>query len=357
MFHIKKLVLVVMIAGLFGMLMVACNGGNDEASGENNQPEENETNNNDTNEANEANDEPADDAADYPDKSVQMVVPYSAGGGTDTVARAISEFIDFEESLVVSNIEGSGGAIGTMEVVNADPDGHTLLMHSVTAAVSGYHTGLFDTKIWQDLEPVASMVTQSGGIVVREDSDWETVEDLVEYAQANPQELSVGLPGIGGGAHIISAIFADAADIEVNYVPFDGSADSRAALAGGHIDVMAGFVSEFYDFIQEGEFRMLASTGSERSPQLPDVPTFTEMDIDFVLNHRNGIFAPQGTPEAVIDKLNERLEEVTQNEEFITLMDGLVTESAFLSADEFKEELEELDAMIEPVGELIRNEE
>ncbi|MGM8365566.1 tripartite tricarboxylate transporter substrate binding protein [Virgibacillus sp. W0181] len=292
----------------------------------------------------------------YPERSLKMIVPYSAGGGTDTVARAVSQFIDMDEEMVVTNLDGGSGKIGTMEVVESDPDGYTLLTHSVTATVSGYYSGLYENKIWEEMEPVAAVASQSGGIVVRADSKWETIDDLVDYAKDNPGELSIGLPGIGGGAHVISAVFADAADIEVNYVPYDGSSESRAALAGNHIDIMAGFVSEFYDFIQEGDFRMLATTGSERSPMLEDVPTFKEMDIEFVLNHRNGIFAPKGTPKEVIDVLNEKIKEVTEDEEYIELMNGLVTESAYLSAEDFTKELKDLDNMIEPVGDLIKAE-
>ncbi|MFD1037274.1 tripartite tricarboxylate transporter substrate binding protein [Virgibacillus byunsanensis] len=297
------------------------------------------------------------DMDNYPDGTVRLVVPYSAGGGTDTVGRAIAEYIDVDnESMIIANIEGSGGSIGTKEVVDESPDGQTLLIHSVTAAVSGYHTGLYDERVWKQLKPVAALVSQSGGIVVSADSEFETAEDLIEFAENNPNELSVGVPGIGGGGHIISAIFADSAGIDVNFVPFDGSADSRAALAGGHIDVMSGFVSEFYDFIQDGEFRMLASTGSERAEQLPDVPTFSELGIDFVLNHRNGIYAPADTPDEVIDYLNKRLQEVSENQEFIDLMNSLVTEVDYLNAEEFEAEMESLDSIIEPVGHLISGE-
>jgi len=290
----------------------------------------------------------------YPTKPVKVVVPYSAGGGTDSVTRAISKFIELDQPMVVTNLTGGGGKIGTLEVAGSDPDGYTLLAHSVTAVVSGYYSGLYPERVWQELEPVASMVSQSGGIVVRADSKWETLEDLVAYAKENPGELTIGIPGIGGGSHIISAIFADVTGIEVSYVPFQGSADTRAALAGGHIDVMAGFVSEFYDFIQEGEFRMLASTGSERSPKLPDVPTFEEKGIDFVLNHRNGLFAPKGTPEEVITELELKLKEVAESQEFIDLMGEMVIESAYLSSEDFTTELQSLDALIEPVGHLIK---
>lgn len=291
---------------------------------------------------------------EYPEKEIKMVVPYSAGGGTDTVARAIAEFVDLEKPMVITNLEGGSSKIGTLEVVGSEADGYTLLAHSVTAVVSGYHSGLYDEKIWKEMEPVAAMVSQSGGIVVRADSDWNTIEDLVKYAKENPGELSIGIPGIGGGGHVLSAIFANATGIEVNYVPFEGSADARAALAGGHVDIMGGFVSEFYDFIQEGEFKMLASTGTERSSKLPDVPTFIESGIDFVLNHRNGIFAPKGTPKEIIDKLNAELKEVAENEEFKKLMDSMVIESAYLSADDFSKELQDLDSAIEPVSDLIR---
>ena len=224
----------------------------------------------------------------------------------------------------------------------------------VTAVVAGYYADLYDVPIWTKLAPVASMVSQSGGIIVRANSEWNTVEDLVAYAKQNPGKVTVGIPGFGGGSHIISAVFANVTGVDISYVPFKGAAETRAALAGGHVSMIAAFVSEVYDFIKAGELKMLASTGSKRSPKLPEVPTFKEKNIDFVLNHRNGVFAPQGTPKEIIAKLESALKDVSETDEFKQLMEKVLVESDFLSSEAFVKELEALDRTIKPIGHLIK---
>ncbi|MBN1829158.1 MAG: tripartite tricarboxylate transporter substrate binding protein [Deltaproteobacteria bacterium] len=293
-------------------------------------------------------------ADNYPTKSIKVVVPYSAGGGTDTIARAIGKFVELNKPFVVTNITGGGAKIGTMEVAGSKPDGYTLLMHSVTAVASGYHAGLYDTKIWKDLKPVASMTSMVGCIAVKADSPYKTIGDLIAFAKANPGKVSAGVSGIGGGAHIIVAVFADVAGVKLNYVPFAGASNTRAALMGGHVDMAAAFISEVYDFVKSGNLRVLATTGSARSSDLPDVPTFQESGIDFVLHHRNGIFAPKGTSDDVIKVLDDALQLVADNKEFQNVLKGMLIDSAYLSSDDFTVELEKLDKMIEPIAPLIR---
>jgi tripartite-type tricarboxylate transporter receptor subunit TctC len=227
-------------------------------------------------------------------------------------------------------------------------------MHSVTAVASGYHAALFDTKVWKDLKPLASMTSMVGCIAVKANSPHKNIGDLVAYAKANPGKVSAGVSGIGGGAHIIVAVFADVTGIKLNYVPFAGAADTRAALAGGHVDMAAAFISEVYDFVKSGDLRVLATTGTARSSELPDVPTFKESKIDFILHHRNGLFAPKATPNDVIKVLEDALKNVADNKDFKTVMKGMLIDSAYLPSAEFTVELEKLDKMIEPIGHLIR---
>lgn len=275
---------------------------------------------------------------EYPSKPIQMVVPYTAGGGTDAFARNVVRFSDLAKNIVIKNIEGGGAKIGTMEVVNARPDGYTLLAH-VQAIAIGYHAGLYDTPPWEDLDPICSMTAEDNAISVNVNSPFKTIEDLIAYAKANPGKLRHGFAGVGGTTHTTTASFANKTGIEINLVPFKGGADSRAALAGGHIDCISSQVSEVIDLVNAGDLRMLATTGTGRHPLAPDVPTLTERGIDFVYQVWRGFFAPKGTDPAIIQRVSRSFEEVAKNPEFIKVMDGLGFQIEFRGAERFLEEI------------------
>ena len=157
--------------------------------------------------------------AEYPNKPIQVVVPYSAGGGTDTFARNVIRFSDLADDFVVKNIAGGGAKIGTMEVINARPDGYTLLAHVMAIAI-GYQAGLYDTPPWEDLIPISSITVEDSAISVNADSPFKTIEDLIKYAKANPGTLRYGFAGVGGTTHTVTASFANETGIEVNLTPF-----------------------------------------------------------------------------------------------------------------------------------------
>ncbi len=289
----------------------------------------------------------------YPAKTIEIIVPYAAGGGQDVLTRAIEKYWALEKPIAVINKPGSGAKMGTTEVMRSNPDGYTLLSHTM-ALVIGYYADVYDTPVWREVEPVACITTEDSSISVNVDSKWNTIEELIDYAKKNPGKLNVGFAGIGGTTHTLAAGFANKAGIEVTYVPFAGGADTKTALAGGHIDVMCSQISEAIDMVRAGKFRMLAISGEQRNKGVPDVPTLKEKGIDFVYEMWRGIFAPKGTPKEVISIVEAELKKITENPEFVSLMSNLTYKVNFVPAEEFTEVMEEGSKLIEPLAPLLK---
>jgi len=291
----------------------------------------------------------------YPEQPIKVVVPYNAGGGTDVLTRAVAKYIELEQPFVVTNVAGAGAKIGTMEVVNSKPDGYTILSHS-KALVVGYHSGLFDVPIWRELEPIAAFVQEQNGFSVKKDAPWNTIEEFIEYAKKNPNKVKWGFAGIGGSTHASVAAFCKDVGIEVNYVPYNGAAESRAALAGGHVDIIVTQISEVIDMVKAGDFRMLATTGEERNPHTSDVPTLQERGIDHVFTMWRGFYAPKGTPEQVIKKLETAFKQASENPELKKFLEDMTFEVKFMDSEQVKRQLEEDAKALEPLAPALKAE-
>ncbi len=292
---------------------------------------------------------------EYPSKPIQVVVPYSAGGGTDIFARTVLRYTDLNDDIVVKNIAGGGAKLGTMEVINSKADGYTLLSHVMAIAI-GYHAGLYDTPPWEKLDPICSITVEDSGISVKADSPWKTIDDLINYAKENPGKLRLGFAGVGGTTHSVSAIFAMKAGIDVNFTPFKGGADSRVALAGGHIDAISTQVSEVIDLVEAGELRMLVTTGSKRHYLVPNVPTLKESGIDFVFQVWRGFFAPKGTPQNILNTLEKSMENATKNKEFVEVMKKLGYEIEFRGSEKFLDEIKRNHVEFAKISDILKGE-
>lgn len=296
---------------------------------------------------------------DYPSETVNVTVPYGAGGGSDTLARQIGATLDEMDllngqSYVVTNIDGGSGSIGTVEVLNQEANGHNLLFHSVTALVGGPHAGTYTDKFWEEeLTPVGFMTAMYYGLCVTDDSEWTSVEKFIEAAKANPGGISVGIAGMGGANHIVGLQFAEAAGIELNFVPYPGAADIKAALEGGHVDCAILATSESVDYVEAGKFVQLAYS-AEEPLETVEAPTFIDCGIDFSFTHRNGYFVGAETPQEYIDYLNDALSQVAQNEAFVETMTQSATIVDYLGPDEAKAYLVELDASLAEIADQLK---
>lgn len=247
-------------------------------------------------------------AQNFPERPIKVIVPYPAGGPTDTVARTISQGLstDLGQSVVVENLAGAGGRLAMKTVARAAPDGYTLLLggtnnNGITPAV--YKELDFDAI--KDFAPVASIASDSLVFVVNPKVPAKTLAELVAYAKANPGKLSMG-GGIGISPHFIMEFVRVKSGTNIQFVPYRGAAPAMNDVIGGQIQIHASARVLLLPQIQAGKLRALAVASAKRWPELPDVPTLTEAGFPgFPTDIWYGLLATAGTPAPVIAKLND----------------------------------------------------
>jgi tripartite-type tricarboxylate transporter receptor subunit TctC len=292
---------------------------------------------------------PSATAADFPAKDITLVCPWSAGGGTDTLSRALvknaKKFMGVNVNVV--NKTGGMGAVGMGDVANAKPDGYTVCM--LTTQLSTYRLmGLADLS-YRDFDLLMLLNRSMGVIAVKADSQWKTMKDLIDYAKANPGKLTVGHTGAGGAWHLAMASLATSNNVEFTYVPFDGAAPSRTALLGGHVDVVPAGVDELLQLYQSKKIRVLAIAADERHPAMPDVPTYAEAGFpsDPISDWR-GLGAPKGLDPKVKAKLEEGFKKCFDDPEFKKLADELAIHLVYKDASAFEKFLAGMEKTLEP---------
>jgi len=242
----------------------------------------------------------------YPAKPIRLIVPWPAGGAADAVGRAVAEGLRVElgQSVVVDNIAGAGGNIGTQQFVRQPADGYTLLLAtSSTNSANPYlykKTGFDPLK---DFAPVASLGIIPSVMVVAAASPFKSPQDIVKAAKAAPGKLSYASGGVGNSAHLAGELFKSVAKIDVIHVPYKGSSPALTDVMAGQVDYMLD--TGAYGQIKGGKIRAIAVASTKRHPMLPSVPTFEELGIKgMTMNAWYGVAAPAGTPAPVVDKVN-----------------------------------------------------
>ena len=244
--------------------------------------------------------------ANYPNKTVRIVVPFAAGGATDIVTRILAQKLTevWGQSVVVENRGGAGGNIGAAEVAKATPDGYTLLMTSgsvVTANQHIYKNMGFDPKA--DLMPITMVSSGPQVVVVNPNLPVKTLKELIELAKAKPGTLNYGHAGIGSQTHLAAENLLYATGLNIQNIPYKGEGPAITDLVAGQINMATPNVPAAIGFINGGKLRALAVTGKERSPALPNVPTVAETVPGFENIGWFGLMAPAGTPRPIIDKI------------------------------------------------------
>ena len=260
----------------------------------------------------------ADSVADYPQRPITIVVPFGAGGSADVYARFLGDQLQkrFGQSVVVENKPGAGAVIGTAFVARAQPDGYTLLVMSNTQTVN--ETLLKDKPydLMKDFEPVAPINEASLVLVAKKGLDVSSVQDLIALEKQKPGALNYASSGIGTPYHIAGELFSSMADTEVQHVPYKSSGQARTGVAAGEVDYMFDAIATMQAFVDDGRVKALATTGKERSPVFPDIPTVTEAGLTgYEANIWLGLLAPKGTPAAIVNKLNQAVSEIASNAE------------------------------------------
>ena len=255
----------------------------------------------------------------YPAKTITMIVPAAAGGTTDLAARMAAQALApvIGQSVVVDNKGGGNGSIAASLVKRAEADGYTLLMQ-----YSGYHVispHLTKARNWEqgDFQPVANVLSAPQIIVVRSELPVKTLAELVAYAKANPGKLNYASSGNGSLQHVTGAMLEQQAGIKMVHVPYKGTGPALQDLLGGQVDLTFGTAPPFMPHVQSGKLRVLAVTGTQRLPSLPDAPTTAEAGYAGVnATSWFAVFAPAATPKPVIDKLTADLKKVVENPAF-----------------------------------------
>ncbi|QJY34312.1 tripartite tricarboxylate transporter substrate binding protein [Diaphorobacter sp. JS3050] len=250
-------------------------------------------------------------AQNFPTKPITIIVPFSAGGTTDILARIVGQGLTTElgQSVVVDNKPGAGGNIGGSLAAKAAADGYTLFMGTVgTHAInqSLYKKMPFDPV--KDFAPLSRVATVPNLLVAHPSQPFKTVKEMIAYAKANPGKITFGSPGSGASPHVSGELFKSMTGTDLLHIPYKGSAPAMTDLLGGQTSVMFDNMPSAIQHVRSGKLRPIAVTTAKRSPELPDVPTIAEAGVPgYEATSWFGMFAPAGTPKPVLDKLHAAL--------------------------------------------------
>lgn len=266
--------------------------------------------------------QPADPSA-YPSKTITIICPWSAGGGTDRVSRFFAGELEKElgETCVVVNQTGGSGAVGHTAGAQADPDGHTILMG--TFELSTMHWMGISDLTYQDYSPLMQVNADAAALLVQADAPWQSLEEFVAHLKANKSKVKMSGTASGGAWDLARAGFMQAAGMsprDAIWVPTQGAAPSILELLGGHIDAVCCSLPEAAAQLESGQIRALAVMSGERLAAYPEVPTVKEAGIDWEAMGWRGLMLPKETPQVIVDKLVAALEKITASEAYVDFM-------------------------------------
>ncbi|RJK98909.1 tripartite tricarboxylate transporter substrate binding protein [Paracoccus aestuarii] len=276
--------------------------------------------------------------ADFPEREIQGIIQWGAGGSTDVVSRAVAPHAEavLGQRIIMQNVTGGVGAIGLNQAERAAADGHTLLFGAENPLL--YKVMGLGQKDYSDFVPINILARGIPIIVTRPDAPFDTFPELIAYIEENPGELRFGSTGPGGLPSVVTAMINDKTPIDVTAVPYDGDGPALTALQGGAVDVMPAVLGAAIEAIRAGNLKPIAIFDTERVEQLPDTPAITETNPEFAellpWGPFFGIFAKAGTPDDVVETLTDAFQTGAANEDFLSLMDGRGFRMLSLSGDE-----------------------
>ena len=259
-------------------------------------------------------------AQDYPTQPITVVVPFSAGGPTDTVTRLIAEPMGKElgQNIVIQNVTGAGGTVAAGQVAKAQPDGYTVLMHHIgmSTAPTLYSSLPFDPL--KDFATVGLVTEVPMTIIARKDFPANTLQEMVEYLKANADKVTLANAGVGAASQLCGMLFTKQIGVELTTVPYQGTGPALTDLIGGQVDIMCDQTTNTTGQILGGEVKAYAVTAEERLSNLPDVPTTAEAGLgDFQLRIWHGLYVPAGTDDAIVQKLSGALQAALKDQNVI----------------------------------------
>ncbi|HYM47019.1 MAG TPA: tripartite tricarboxylate transporter substrate-binding protein [Burkholderiaceae bacterium] len=299
-------------------------------------------------------------AQTYPTRPVTVVVPFTAGGPTDTVARSLGQAMTkpLGQTVVVENVGGAGGTVGATRVKNAAPDGYTVLLHHIgmSTAPALYRKLAYNPQT--DFELIGLIVDTPMTMIARADFPAKDFREFVAYVKANKAKLNLANAGLGAASHLCGLMFQSAIEADVTTVPFKGTADAMNAILGKQVDFLCDQTTNTTGQIKAGAVKAYAVTSAKRVPTLPELPTMQEAGLKgFEVGIWHGVYAPKGTPKAAVDNLVAAMQEASKDADFRRRMTELgatvypvdqITPAAL--ASHLKSEIEKWGPVIKKAG-------
>jgi tripartite-type tricarboxylate transporter receptor subunit TctC len=294
-------------------------------------------------------------AADFPQRPIRLIIPYGPGGTNDVFCRAFQPAFEkaLGQRILIETIPAGNTKVGTMELMNAKPDGYTLLFISTLSFVANYYGGIYGYKPWEKLSPIALVVVQNSGLLeVRAESPFKTWADLVKAAKESPGKLTCAGPGAGGFSELLVNEINEAAGIKVLYVPFGGSGPTQIAMLGGHVDFRTCEIPDAASSVRAGTSRALAVPTQERMKAYPGVPTYKELGLGKLLpicTAPRGFWAPPNLPSNLANTLANMIEKAMKDPEFVKIaQDQLLYDMFYLPTEKMKTWARDFDKLIGP---------
>ncbi len=283
-------------------------------------------------------------AQTWPAKPVKIIVPYGPGGAVDVVTRKMAAKLQEQtgQTFFVENKAGATGTIGLSHVVQSPADGYTLVANDTTYALLPHIFKKLPFDHATSLVPVGAFVFAPMGVVVKADSKFKTLADLVAAAKAEPNKLTYGTGGAGTTPHFVSEALGIATGVNFMHIPYKGAGEATMAMLAGTIDYQVASTPGVMGNVKGGKARLLAVSGTRRLAALPQVPTFAEAGVkNFGLINFTGLWAPRGTPQAVIDRLQKEIATAMASADMKAFAEGIASEPGHWDAATFAHDLAE----------------
>ena len=283
-------------------------------------------------------------AAQFPTRPITLVVPFAAGGGTDSIAREIGKLMSdrLGQAVIVENRGGAGGAIGADLVAKAKPDGYTLLFATSTFATNAAISAQLPYDPINDFSPVAMIGRGPLLLVSSRQLNVNTVSELIAIGKARPEGLSYCSAGEGSINHLAGELLRQRTGIPMTHIPFKGSGPATIELLAGRVDIFVATVPTILSHTKDGQLSVLAVTGAKRSPLFPNVPTMAQAGIpNFEVNTWWGVMAPAKTPQAIVDQLNKVINEAAASNMIKSRLQNESAEAIRTTPAGFKKELQQ----------------
>lgn len=286
----------------------------------------------------------------YPTKPITDIVPTSAGGSTDLYQRLIGTYIEkyLGQGFVVENKTGGAQVIGVTAIKDSEPDGYTIGVG--WGASFGMRPYLLDVSYsMDDFQFICGVLEQKNAIIVRADSEWNTLEDLKAAMEANPGKINYGAGSSGSFQYVWAAYIMNQMGVTANMIPHDGDAGAIVSLQSGAVDWVSCETTSAVSALKSGDVKMLVNCGTERDETYPDVPCLTELGYESVLSHTMAIVCPADVPADRVEKLRSSIEQVLQDPDFIAQCETAGYSYVYKTGDECIQEIHNMEEVIKPM--------